>query len=125
MVAKVDDGAARGDKLKLLAASAVVVLSVAGFYAAAEFPVIYRVVGLLIGLGVAVAVIYSTAVGRSLLGFVEDSRTEVRKVVWPTRQETMQTTLIVMVIVVIIGLFLWLLDWGLGVAFRALTGIGG
>jgi len=125
MVAKVDDGAARNDKLKLLAACAVVALSVAGFYAAAEFPTLYRVLGLLVGLGVAVFIAYSTGPGRSLLGFVEDSRTEVRKVVWPTRQETMQTTLIVMVIVVIIGLFLWLLDWGLGVAFRALTGTGG
>ena len=125
MVAKVDDGAARNDKLKLLAACAIVALSVAGFYAAAEFPTLYRVLGLLFGLGVAVFVFYNTAPGRSLLGFVEDSRTEVRKVVWPTRQETMQTTLIVMIIVVIIGAFLWLLDWGLGAAFRALTGTGG
>jgi len=125
MVAKVEGGAGSGDKLKLLAALAVVVLSVVGFYAVAEYPVLYRVIGLLIGLGVAVAIAYTSAPGRSFLGFVEDSRTEVRKVVWPTRQETMQTTLIVMVIVVIIGLFLWLLDWGLGVAFRTLTGIGG
>lgn len=125
MMAKVDVDGIRNDKRKLLAASFVVFLSMAGFYVAAEFPVLYRVLGLLVGLACAIFIAYNTAQGRSLLGFVEDARTEVRKVVWPSRQETMQTTVIVMIIVVVVGAFLWLLDWGLGAAFRAMTGTGG
>ena len=51
-------------------------------------------------------------------------RVEVRKVVWPTRQETIQTTMVVMVVVIIVALFLWFLDWGLGGIARWVMGQG-
>ncbi|MEL0630303.1 preprotein translocase subunit SecE [Psychromonas aquatilis] len=51
-----------------------------------------------------------TEKGKTFLGFAKDARLEVRKVVWPTRQETVQTTLIVLVVSFICGLVLWGLD---------------
>jgi preprotein translocase subunit SecE len=57
--------------------------------------------------------------------FAGDARTEVRKVVWPTRQETMQTTLVVIVMVLILGIILWLFDMMLMGILRFLTGQGG
>ena len=125
MVAKVDDSGARSDKLMLLAAGALAVIALVGFYMSVDAPLLYRVLGLLAGLGIAVFVFTRTGQGRSAIGYIEDSRTEVRKVVWPTRQETTQTTLIVMLIVTLIGLFLWALDGLFGWGFRIVTGIGG
>jgi preprotein translocase subunit SecE len=66
-----------------------------------------------------------TAPGRELWQFVTDSRMEVRKVVWPSRQETLQTTLVVAVMVVVLGLVLWLFDMILVGVLRFLTGQGG
>ena len=103
----------------------MLVAGVVGFYYYADESLLYRVLGLLAIAGVAVAVIYQTAIGRRAWGFVQDSRTEVRKVVWPTRQETMQTTLIVLVLVILVGLFLWALDTFLAWGFQGLVGIGG
>ena len=73
--------------------------------------------------GVAVAIVYQTDLGRRAWSFVQDSRTEVRKVVWPTRAETVQTTLIVMALVLLVGIFLWLLDMLLAWGFQTLTGV--
>ncbi|PVV26714.1 MAG: preprotein translocase subunit SecE, partial [gamma proteobacterium symbiont of Ctena orbiculata] len=56
--------------------------------------------------------------------FASASRIEVRKVVWPSRQETVQTTLIVFVMVLIMGIVLWLFDMMLGAILKALTGTG-
>jgi preprotein translocase subunit SecE len=66
-----------------------------------------------------------TLVGGRVLGFFSDARTEVRKVVWPTRQETVQTALIVFGVVIFMGIVLWLLDMLLLWAVRLLTGQGG
>jgi preprotein translocase subunit SecE len=63
--------------------------------------------------------------GRAFWQFVQGSRVELRKVVWPTRQETLQTTLVVMVAIVVMGIFFWALDAALGAIMRALTGQGG
>ncbi len=125
MVAKVDESGVRSDKMMLLVAITLAAAALVGFYVSAESPLLYRVLGLLVGFGVALFVFTRTSQGRAALGYVEDSRTEVRKVVWPTRQETTQTTLIVMVIVIFIGLFLWGLDSLFGWGFRIVTGIGG
>ena len=63
--------------------------------------------------------------GREFWQFVQGSRVELRKVVWPTRKETLQTTLVVFVAIVVMGIFFWLLDMALGAITRALTGQGG
>ena len=67
----------------------------------------------------------TTPKGRGIWRFAVDARTEVRKVVWPTRQETLQTTLIVIVMVIIVAIILWLLDIFLGWSIRSLMGQGG
>ena len=60
----------------------------------------------------------------TLIGFGREARMEVRKVVWPSRQETVQTTFMVIVAVIIIGIFLWLIDMLLAEAIQLLTGTG-
>ena len=64
----------------------------------------------------------TTAHGKRFLSFAKESRNEVRKVIWPTRPETLQTTLVVVVMVLVVGLFLWLLDWLLGTLAAWLIG---
>jgi preprotein translocase subunit SecE len=62
--------------------------------------------------------------GKSFLVFLRESRLEVRRVVWPTRQETMQATLVVVALVFLVGLILWFLDMALFWAISSLTGEG-
>jgi preprotein translocase subunit SecE len=54
-----------------------------------------------------------TSRGRAFLTLCLEARTEIRKVVWPSRQETTQTTIVVLIVVFVVALILWLLDWGL------------
>ena len=112
------------DTVKLVAVVALLVLGVYGFYMLADQPLWVRLVGLLAVVGVAVFVALQTALGRSIWQFASDSRTEVRKVVWPTRQETLQTLLIIMVAVLLTALFLWAVDSILFAIVRYLTGQG-
>ena len=74
---------------------------------------------------VAVLIASQTGIGRSVWAFVGATRTEVRKVVWPTRAETTQTALAVLVIVLVLGILVWLLDMVILWAVRLLTGQGG
>ncbi len=73
----------------------------------------------------AVVVFGSSARGKLVWQFVQDSRQELRKVVWPTRQETTTTTMVVFAFMIIVGLFFWGLDLFLSWATRFLTGQGG
>ena len=79
---------------------------------------------LLFSLGVhkclAVFIASRTAIGSTVLSYVGDTQVEVRKVVWPTRQETLQTTLIVLLMVMLVALMLWAFDSLLGWAVRSL-----
>ena len=113
------------DTVKLIVVVALIVAGIYGFYSFADQPVWIRLVGLLAVIGLAVFVGLQTAAGRGLWQFATDSRTEVRKVVWPTRQETLQTLLIIMVAVLLTALFLWLVDSILFAVVRYLTGQGG
>ncbi|MFT4581860.1 MAG: preprotein translocase subunit SecE [Gammaproteobacteria bacterium] len=102
------------DTAKLAMALIILVGALVGFYYYAEVSKLVRVVSLIAAVGIAAVIALQTVKGRSLSSFVKESQIEVRKVVWPTRQETVQTTLVVMVVVVVIAIFLWLLDMGLG-----------
>jgi len=113
------------DTLKLVAAAVLLVIGIYGFYSFVAYSALLRVLGLLAIGAVAVAVALQTDQGRRLWQFVGDSRSEVRKVVWPTRQETLQTTLVVIVMVLILGIILWLFDMVLIGILRFLTGRGG
>ena len=117
----------RADAFKLLGAGAIVLAALAAYYAfAAHSPLPWAkfagIIGLLIAAGIAVAVALKTEPGAETLEFVRGSRAELRKVVWPTRAETTQTTLIVIAMVVVMGLLLWLLDVLLLWLVRLLTG---
>ena len=113
------------DTLKLVIAIALLVAGIAQFYYFEGESLLYRVLGILGFVALAGGVMYTTRMGQALWAFARDARTEVRKVVWPTRQETVQTTLMVVVAVIILGIFLWLIDMMLLNAVQLLTGQGG
>ena len=98
------------DLLKWLAVVIVVAVTIVGFYHFAQYPLVARVGGVVLGAAVAVGLALMTAHGRAALEFAKDARTEVRKVVWPTRQETVQTTLVIAGFVVVMSLLLWGVD---------------
>ena len=98
------------DKLKFVLAALAVVAGIAGFYLLAPDASLLRGASVLGGLVVAVLLIWTTAQGRQLAAFVRESTYEARKVVWPTRKETLQMTAYVFAFVVIMALFLWFTD---------------
>ena len=124
MVAKAEASENPADRIKLIGVAALVIGGLALFYTFGEYSFLYRVLALLVVFAAAVFLYLQTGHGQRTAGFFRDSRTEVRKVVWPTRTETTQTTIMVMVIVIIVGIFLWLLDWMLSGAFRMITELG-
>lgn len=110
------------DTAKLVAALLLLVMGIAVFYYFADQPLLYRVLGMLALIVAGVVVFMTSSQGIALRGFLKASRTEMRKVVWPTRNETLQTTLVVMIMVVLVGLFLWMLDGLLGWLVKLLIG---
>ena len=122
MSTKIEVQESRGDTAKMGAAVAVLVAGIYGFYHFADESLLYRVLGLLAVAVVALAIAYQSTVGRRAWSFVQESRTEVRKVVWPTHQETLQTSLMVIIVTILISLFLAVIDWMLGAAVRSLVG---
>jgi preprotein translocase subunit SecE len=116
--------AGTADKVKLVVAILIVTAGIAGYYL---LPLEYGwarwgavVASLLLG----AAVLWFSWYGRQFLQFVELARVELRKVVWPNRDETLKTTAVVIAFVAIAGLFFWALDFVLAWATRALTGQG-
>jgi len=110
------------DTAKLALAVLMLAAGIGGFYYYEAYSLLLRVLGLLAVAGVAVAVVMQTMVGRKVWSFASDARTEVRKVVWPSRQETIQTTLIVFAMVLVMGIILWLVDMALMAIVRSVTG---
>ncbi len=104
----------RFDGLKWLVVFALLGAAIVGNSYYADQSLLYRVLGILALSAVAGLVALQTAKGAAFWALVKGSRTEIRKVVWPTRQETTQTTMIVVVFVVLVALLLWGLDSLLG-----------
>jgi len=121
---KVQD-AGTADKVKIAAAIVIVVAGVAGYYVLASQPAWLRWLPVVGSLVLAAIVVAFSRYGSEFRRFVELARIELRKIVWPTRQETLQTTLVVFGFVVVAGLFFWLLDLVLAWATKTLTGTGG
>lgn len=92
------------------------------FYYFSEVQLLYRVLGLVVIVVVVVGMLLTTQVGQAVWVFAKESRQEVRKVVWPSRDETVRTTLLVVAMVFVVGLVLWLLDMFLFWGVRLLTG---
>ncbi|MCC2618277.1 preprotein translocase subunit SecE [Aestuariibacter halophilus] len=90
----------------------------------AEQSVLYRALGAVAGIGIALFIAATTEKGSTFLNFAKESRTEVRKVVWPTRTEANQTTLIVLAATVVVSLLLWGLDGIIVRLVSLVTGLG-
>ncbi|MCP5271587.1 MAG: preprotein translocase subunit SecE [Burkholderiaceae bacterium] len=108
--APVETVSTAADKAKLAGSVVLLVGGVAAFYLLAQQPLWMRVLALLALLIAAVVVFFVSEPGKQLIGFGRDSAREVRKVVWPTRNEALQMTAYVFAFVVVMALFLWLTD---------------
>ncbi len=112
------------DTFKLGLALLILIGALVGFYFYADQDLLYRVVGLLAAVGISVAIALQTEKGREIWGYFHDAQIEVRKVVWPTRKETVNTTLLVIAMVIVVAIILWLLDMFLGWSIGTLMGHG-
>ena len=112
------------DKIKLLLAALVLAGAFVAFYALSDMALVFRVLGLLVAVVIAGFIAAMTEVGKRAVAFTRGAIIEVRKVVWPTRKETVQTTIMVMAMVVLVGIILWVFDWFLTWGVKLLTGQG-
>jgi preprotein translocase subunit SecE len=112
------------DRIKMVLAALVLVAGIGGYYYLGDQALVVRVLVFLGALIVAAGIAFTSAPGRAAWAFGQESMVELRKVVWPTRKETVQVTLVVVAMVVFAALFLWIVDWLLLAAVKALTGQG-
>jgi preprotein translocase subunit SecE len=124
MDAKVDSKPTIMDTILLLAAVGILVGSIFSYYYYSNESELLRAVGVLVAFVLAIWVALQSAQGKTLWAFIQGSRVELRKVVWPTREEAIQTTLLVLVFAAIMGTFFWLLDLFLLWFTRFITGQG-
>jgi preprotein translocase subunit SecE len=124
MNAQVEQSASVADIVKLVFAPVLIVVGVVAFYQFPDLLLLYRVLGLVFIVSIALGVCFTTAKGRSVWQFMTEAKHEMRRVVWPTRDETVRTTLLVFAMVFIVGLVLWLLDMFLFWAVQLLMSQG-
>ena len=110
------------DKIKLAAAALLVAAGIAGYYYLADSATVIRIAPVLVGLGLAAAITWFTALGKQFYAFSQEAVEETKKVVWPARKETLQVTGVVFLFVVVMALFLWGVDVVLLWAVRLLMG---
>ena len=110
------------DWLKWLVVFGMLGAGVYGNWYYQDESLLLRVVALLAMAVVATWIAVQTERGRTTWNLIKESRSEIRRVVWPTNQETTQTTLIVLLLVLIFALILWALDALLGWAFSSIIG---
>ena len=113
------------DQLKWSTVAVLLAGAVVAFYYFGDQSLLLRVIGLIVVGGIAAAVAFQTERGREAWEFMREARTELRKVVWPTRKETLQTTLIVIAVVALTAVILWIFDGLLAWIVRLLLGQGG
>ncbi len=113
------------DVLKLLIAAALLVGGVFGYYWYLEWMLWVRVLLVLGGLAACIGVAATSTQGQRIWAFIQGSRIEIRKVVWPTKQETTQTAIAVFIFTLVLALFFWALDSGLLWLTRKLVGSAG
>jgi preprotein translocase subunit SecE len=104
------------DMVKIAAAVAVLLAGIAGFYYLpelldAEIPSFMLAGVVLVSVLLALGLLATSTRGARVIEFARGSRTEVRKMIWPTRKETVQGTALVIVMVILIGILLWMFDW--------------
>jgi preprotein translocase subunit SecE len=107
----------------LILSIGVLLAGIVLFYYFSEIRLFYRVLGMITVLILSGYIDYQSDFGKLVYSYVTDSRVELKKVTWPTKQETPQTTLGVIVVVIIVGILLWLFDMLLGWAIGTLYGV--
>jgi preprotein translocase subunit SecE len=113
------------ERIKIAVAALIAVGAFVAFYALGDKPTVVRLAALLGLLAVAVVAMWFTQAGRTFVAFSRESWEEAKRVVWPTRKETLQTTGVVFLFVFLMALFLWAVDWGLLTITEKLLGTGG
>ena len=98
------------DKIKAAIAALLLIAGVAGFYFLSESAMVLRVASVLAGLAAGAAVGWTTAPGKQFFVFAQEAVVETKKVVWPTRKESLQTAAAVFGFVVVMAVFLWVTD---------------
>src|SRR5512135_3430972 len=98
------------DNLKLAVSAALVVAGIGGYYWLAASSILLRLLSLVAGVAAAVVVAWMSAPGREFVVFAREALVELKKVVWPTRKETIQTTGAVFAFVVVMAVYLWVSD---------------
>ena len=99
------------DTLKLLGSVLILLVGIVSYYYLIQISILFRVLMVLASVVVSLVIFFQTQRGKTLWEFFQGSRVEIKKVIWPTKQETFQTTLTVFVFVLIMGIFFWLLDF--------------
>ena len=125
MTARLEVIASIPDGVKWTVVTALVAVATGGFYYYAEQSLLLRVIVLVAAVGAALVVAVQTSKGGVAWDFILDARVELRKVVWPTRKETVQTTMIVVGMVALVAVILWMLDGIFSMLIKLLLGQGG
>ena len=112
------------ERIKIVIAALIAVGGLVAFYALGSQPLVVRLAALLGGFGLAILLMWFTEAGRTFAAFSRESWEEAKRVVWPSRKETLQTTGVVFVFVFVMALFLWMVDWGLLWVTQKLLGTG-
>ena len=113
------------DKLKLSFSALIFMAGIVGSYVLSDLPVVLRVLCVLLGFALAFGLLSMTEKGRELIQFGREAIVETKKVVWPSKKETAQTTGIVVVFVLVMALVLWGIDGILGSVIRMILGVEG
>jgi len=105
------------DRIKLTASLLLVVLGVAGYYLLGSAGQAVKVLSVVVGVVAAAGLMLTSSQGKDFVGFARDSVAEAKKVVWPTRKETLQVTAVVFAFVLVLALFMWIVDSSLSWLF--------
>ena len=124
METKVEEQPTIVDTAKLALAVAIVLAGLVVYYYFGDASTLLRTLGVLIALALGAVIALTSLQGRTLWKFVQGARVELSKVVWPTKDETIQTTLVVLVVAVIGGVIFWTLDFFLLWITTRITGTG-
>ena len=113
------------DKIKLVLSLLFVGFGVTGFYLLEDNqPMVVSILAVLAGLIAAVVLLSTTKSGKEFFAFSRDAVAEAKRVVWPSRRETIQTTVAVFVLVLVMAIFMWIVDVGFLSLVKALMGRG-
>ena len=113
----------KSSKSYLLLSIGVLITGMILFYYYSDVRLFYRVVGMISVVIFSAFIAYQSDFGKLVYSYVTDSKVELKKVTWPTKQETTQTTLGVIFVVIVVGILLWLFDMLLGWAIGTLYGV--